>query len=47
LARRWLEIERFRQAAVAPMWWAAGLALYTGQRQADVLDMAGQASTPT
>jgi integrase len=33
----WEEIEQFRTNARADLWWAAALALYSGQRQADVL----------
>lgn len=35
----WAEIEHFRRHARSDLWRAAALALYTGQRQADVLDM--------
>lgn len=35
----WDDIETFRTHARADLWWAAGLALYSGQRQADVLGM--------
>jgi len=35
----WQEIELFRSQARADLWWAAGLALYTGQRLGDVLGM--------
>jgi integrase len=35
----WDAICEFRELAVAPMWHAASLALYTGQRQGDLLAM--------
>ena len=35
----WEHIETFRMHARADLWWAAALALYSGQRQADVLGM--------
>jgi integrase len=35
----WEEIEQFRTNARADLWWAASVALYSGQRQADVLGM--------
>ncbi|MBT3071856.1 hypothetical protein KKP04_13370 [Rhodomicrobium sp. Az07] len=35
----WEDIERFRTHARADLWWAAALALYSGQRQGDVLKM--------
>ena len=35
----WEDIEKFALQARADLWWAAALALYSGQRQADVLGM--------
>ena len=35
----WEAIELLRQTAPAELWWVAALALYTGQRQGDVLQM--------
>jgi integrase len=35
----WEEIEKFKEHARADLWWAAAAALYTGQRQVDVLGM--------
>ena len=35
----WDDIEHARQHLPKHLWWAAALALYTGQRQSDVLDM--------
>jgi integrase len=35
----WEEIEKFRAEARTDLWWAAAIALYSGQRQADVLGM--------
>lgn len=35
----WEEIEKFRAQARSDLWWAAAVALYSGQRQADVLGM--------
>jgi integrase len=35
----WEEIEKFRVHARSDLWWAATVALYSGQRQADVLGM--------
>lgn len=35
----WEAIQHFREHAQPELWWAAALALYTGQRQADVLAM--------
>ncbi len=35
----WEEIEKFRAEARTDLWWAAAVALYSGQRQADVLGM--------
>ena len=36
----WKAIEKFRGVATPEMWWVAAIALYTGQRQGDVLLMA-------
>ena len=35
----WADIEHFRKHAKPHMWWAAALALYTGQRLSDVVAM--------
>ena len=35
----WEAIELLREAAPPELWWVAALALYTGQRQGDVLQM--------
>ena len=35
----WDEIQVFRQCARVDLWWAAALALYTGQRLGDVIGM--------
>ena len=35
----WEDIQKFRAHARGDLWWAAALALYSGQRQADVLGM--------
>ena len=35
----WEEIEKFQAQARTDLWWAAAIALYSGQRQADVLGM--------
>lgn len=35
----WEDIEHARKALPKHLWWAAALALYTGQRQSDVLEM--------
>jgi len=35
----WEDIEKFRACARTDLWWATALALYSGQRQADVLRM--------